>query len=67
MDSLKTAQIVRFLVAAVLASLLVNGLLGGWLLPRLGVEGLAATLVAGGATGIVVALLIVRLIRHRGA
>jgi len=60
-------KIAQFLAVALLVTFAVMFALGGWLLPRMGVDGGARTVIAGGVAGALVAGLYFRMIRRPGA
>lgn len=57
----------KFLIAAVIVMALCLGGLGGWLLPRLGVDPLMARIAAGALGGVLVVLLMTRMKPGRAA
>jgi len=52
---------VKFLVVAVIVMALCLGGLGGWLLPRMGVDPFTARIIAGALGGVLVVLLLQRM------
>lgn len=61
-----SANWIKFLLAAIVVMAIFLGGLGGWLLPRFGIEGALARAIAAGLGGALVAILYFRTIKKPG-
>ena len=57
------ADMVKLLVIAVVVMTVCLAGIGGWLLPRFGIEGVMATAIGGGIGGAIIALLYQKMIK----
>jgi len=56
-------SMVQFLIFAIVVMVICLGGIGGWLLPQLGIHGMAATAIAGGLGGAIMAVVYQKKVR----